>query len=331
MVLLATMVVVSTTSAADKLVPKVDNIIFFLDHSGSMALDSKVCDGKKIDMAKEAAVEIANAIPELDYSAGVYTFAPFSEVAGMSAFSKAGIKDAVGRIASEYPVSGRFTPMGPGLSALDPVLGKLSGKTAVVMFTDGRANQGSDPVAEAQALYAKYDICFHVVSAADNDSGQQVIDAIRALNNCTCTLGGDVCKPAGYAEFAKCAFYDIVPEEIVVEESPDVIRLRGVQFDFDKSDIRDVDVPVLEAAADYLKANENINVVVEGHTDSVGSDQYNQGLSERRADSVKSWLVDNGISASRMSTVGYGEAKPVATNDTKDGRALNRRVQFLVE
>ncbi len=331
MILLAVLFVASTGNAAEKFVPKVDNIIFFVDYSGSMALDSTACDGKKIDMAKEAATAIANSTPELDYNAGVYTFAPFSEVAGMSTFSKATVTSAVARIDSKYPVTGRMTPMGPGLLALDPVLGKLSGRTAVVMFTDGNANQGSDPVTEAQALYAKYDICIHVVSVADNDEGQNVIDAIRALNNCSCTLGGNVCEPSGYAEFADCAFYDTAAEEVVVVEDPDVIRLRGVHFNFDKSDIRDEDTPVLEAAAEILKENQNINVIVEGHTDFIGSDQYNQGLSERRANSVKDWLIKNGINASRMSTVGYGEANPVADNDTSEGRLLNRRVQFRVE
>jgi OOP family OmpA-OmpF porin len=69
---------------------------------------------------------------------------------------------------------------------------------------------------------------------------------------------------------------------------------------------------------------------VAGHTDSVGTDQYNQGLSERRANSVRDYLVEQGVRASRLTAVGYGENRPVATNDTADGRQENRRVELVV-
>jgi OOP family OmpA-OmpF porin len=71
-------------------------------------------------------------------------------------------------------------------------------------------------------------------------------------------------------------------------------------------------------------------VEVAGHTDSVGTDQYNQGLSERRANSVRDYLVEQGVRASRLTAVGYGENRPVATNDTADGRQENRRVELVV-
>ena len=71
-------------------------------------------------------------------------------------------------------------------------------------------------------------------------------------------------------------------------------------------------------------------MVIEGHTDSTGPDGYNQGLSERRAEAVQGYLVDHGVSPSNLSTVGYGEAQPVADNSTREGRALNRRVELRV-
>ena len=70
---------------------------------------------------------------------------------------------------------------------------------------------------------------------------------------------------------------------------------------------------------------------VDGYTDSVGTDKYNQGLSERRANAVMSHLVDRGVSASRLTATGYGESNPVASNDTAEGRALNRRVELKTE
>jgi outer membrane protein OmpA-like peptidoglycan-associated protein len=109
------------------------------------------------------------------------------------------------------------------------------------------------------------------------------------------------------------------------------IVLRGINFDFDKSDIKKEFVPVLEEAAKILKNHPNTTVVIEGHTDAIGTDKYNQGLSERRANSVKKFLISRGIPASQLETIGYGKSKPIADNKTAAGRAMNRRVEFKVK
>ncbi|HUI28502.1 MAG TPA: OmpA family protein [Candidatus Kryptonia bacterium] len=108
------------------------------------------------------------------------------------------------------------------------------------------------------------------------------------------------------------------------------IVLRGVNFDFDKSNIRADAAPVLDEAASTLKEATTISIAVEGHTDSRGSDEYNQGLSERRANAVRDYLADHGIDKSRMTAAGFGESRPVASNDTDEGRAQNRRVELRV-
>jgi outer membrane protein OmpA-like peptidoglycan-associated protein len=108
------------------------------------------------------------------------------------------------------------------------------------------------------------------------------------------------------------------------------IVLRGVNFDFDKATIRPDARPVLDEAARVLKEEHGVDISVEGHTDSVGTDAYNQGLSERRARAVADYLATEGIARSRMRTVGYGESRPVASNETADGRAQNRRVELKI-
>jgi OOP family OmpA-OmpF porin len=118
------------------------------------------------------------------------------------------------------------------------------------------------------------------------------------------------------------------PPPAPVEER---IVLRGVNFDFDKADIRPDAAVILDEAASQLNASPGRSVTVAGHTDSVGADAYNQGLSERRAASVKDYLVGKGVDASRLTTVGYGESNPIASNDTADGRALNRRVELNLD
>jgi outer membrane protein OmpA-like peptidoglycan-associated protein len=109
------------------------------------------------------------------------------------------------------------------------------------------------------------------------------------------------------------------------------IVLRGVNFDFDKATIRKDAAQILDEAASTLKEEGSVAVVVVGHTDSRGTDAYNQRLSERRADAVASYLIKKGVAASRLSTKGMGESQPVASNDTDEGRAQNRRVELLVE
>jgi outer membrane protein OmpA-like peptidoglycan-associated protein len=104
-----------------------------------------------------------------------------------------------------------------------------------------------------------------------------------------------------------------------------------VQFDLDKADIRPDAAVILDEAASLLSANPGTQVAVGGHTDSSGSDAYNQSLSERRAASVRDYLASKGVDASRLSTAGFGESQPVADNATAEGRALNRRVELSVK
>ncbi len=111
----------------------------------------------------------------------------------------------------------------------------------------------------------------------------------------------------------------------------EVIDLRGVNFDFDKCTLRSDAVAILNNAVDVLKGND-IVVAVEGHTDSVGSDAYNQKLSECRANVVKTYLDNNGVAAGKISgSSGSGESKPIASNDTDEGRAQNRRTELVRE
>lgn len=108
------------------------------------------------------------------------------------------------------------------------------------------------------------------------------------------------------------------------------IVLRGVNFDFDKSNIRADARPVLDEAIATLKQEGGIAVIAEGHTDGIGSDAYNQKLSAERAEAVRDYLVKGGISANRIKVEGLGESRPVANNATTDGRAQNRRVELRV-
>jgi len=121
------------------------------------------------------------------------------------------------------------------------------------------------------------------------------------------------------------------PPPTAPEEVKKKIVLRGVNFDFDKAAIRPDARPILDEAARALKEESAIEVSVEGHTDSIGGEAYNEKLSLRRAEAVREYLAAQGIDPNRMQVRGLGEAQPVASNDTAEGRAQNRRVELRVE
>lgn len=109
------------------------------------------------------------------------------------------------------------------------------------------------------------------------------------------------------------------------------IDLRGVNFEFDKDRLLPESVVILDKAVEVLKAYPDIRVEVGGHTDSVGTDAYNMGLSDRRAKVVYDYLTANGIASDRLGPNGYGESKPIDTNNTSEGRAKNRRTELVIE
>ena len=104
-----------------------------------------------------------------------------------------------------------------------------------------------------------------------------------------------------------------------------------INFDFDKSIIRESEKPKLYKAIDFIKQYPGTKIVIEGHTCSIGTEEYNQGLSERRAQSVRRFIIEaGGIDASRITAIGYGETRPAFSNDNDEGRSLNRRDEILI-
>ena len=103
-----------------------------------------------------------------------------------------------------------------------------------------------------------------------------------------------------------------------------------VLFGFDRSDLTGSAQTNLDKLVNVLQKYPDTDIQIIGHTDNKGTDEYNQGLSERRASSVASYLRTKGISSSRLTTKGMGESDPIATNDTEDGRSQNRRVEFVI-
>ncbi|MGH0036434.1 MAG: OmpA family protein [Myxococcota bacterium] len=118
----------------------------------------------------------------------------------------------------------------------------------------------------------------------------------------------------------------------VVAPAPDpcegLVRLEGVNFDSNQAAIRPDAAPILDGTVETLRACEDKRVLVEAYTDASGPSAYNEALSQRRADAVRDYLVAGGVAADRIDAVGRGEADPVASNQTPEGREQNRRVEI---
>jgi outer membrane protein OmpA-like peptidoglycan-associated protein len=106
--------------------------------------------------------------------------------------------------------------------------------------------------------------------------------------------------------------------------------LYGIYFDSNSAAVKTQSTQTLQQVADELRRKAGLRIVIEGHTDSVGVDEYNLGLSRKRAQAVRDWLIRNGIDAAKLEAEGYGELRPRADNATPHGRALNRRVEIAV-
>ena len=108
------------------------------------------------------------------------------------------------------------------------------------------------------------------------------------------------------------------------------VRLEHIYFDFDRATLKEESFKELNKVVKFMEDNETITIEIGGHTDSKGSEEYNQRLSQERAESVMNYLFENGIYNERVSAMGYGESQPETTNETDEGRAINRRVVFTI-
>jgi OmpA-OmpF porin, OOP family len=108
------------------------------------------------------------------------------------------------------------------------------------------------------------------------------------------------------------------------------VRLKNIYFDFDKTTLKNESFPELDKVVEFLKQNGSVEIEISGHTDNKGSDDYNETLSQGRSEAVVNYLISQGVDSFRLSAHGYGEARPIDTNDSDEGRANNRRVEFTI-
>jgi OOP family OmpA-OmpF porin len=198
------------------------------------------------------------------------------------------------------------------------------------------------PVEAAKEIASKYDVNFYVISSAQSPKAEKLVNDIASVNTGSrvVTFDARLERP----EYTTGAIYMVIDKAIVEREL--VSRVVGVEldnilFNFDKANIRPEYDDKLDALAKFLKENPQAYVVIEGFTDSMGDPKCNLELSRRRAVSVEDYLMQKytvlaaqplvpSIAEERFVTIWHGKALPVASNDTAEGRRLNRRVRITV-
>jgi OOP family OmpA-OmpF porin len=205
-------------------------------------------------------------------------------------------------------------------------------------------------VASAKAAKAAQGdkLCVYTVFVGDDPAGKKYLDSVAAAAAGNCGFAENAAAltdQKALAAFVEKVFLKKKPAPIPVAApapppppppapapapAPMVkeIITFNLLFDFDKAVIKDEFIPVLEQAKKILNEDPTATYVIAGHTCNIGTDAYNQKLSERRAAAVKNWLTSNGIAADRLETMGYGESQPKYDNKTEEGRKMNRRVEI---
>lgn len=338
--------------------PKINNFLVIFD--GSISMGDKVKEEKKLDLAKAIVDRMNKTIPEMGQSAGLRSFGHAPEVSkdythlwyGMTEYSTLGLDQAFNIAAAG------------GLSKLELAFdgaqedfeGNSRGQNAVVIISDGL---DLSPVVyeSAQALKDKFGsaICFYTIHVGEAPEGKEVLQKIANIGGCgTYTHYKGLLTGPGMGMFVKENFLaeKPAPPPVVKQDSdndgvldeddqcpntPAGASVNSVGcwafsnmalFDFDKAVIKPEAYPMLDEAGIILKKNPSLDVILQGHTDNIGNDNYNMGLSLRRAKAIKAYLVNKGIDGARIETQGFGASKPMTSNDTEEGRAQNRRVEI---
>jgi len=334
-----------TVFDSDRYSSSVDNFLIILDASSSM--DDIYEKHQKFTIATELINRMNQTLPELGQNGGLRSFGHSPAVSdkatvlfyGMAPYSTNALKEKLDMISSP----GGTSPMHKALTEAGQDLNGASGKTAVVIISDGqKENSMASPVtlAAAQALKDQLgsELCFYTIFIGDDANGGPLMEEISQIGTCGFATNADkLLTGDGMAQFVKDVFLVEKPasKEIVMEKvappvtnAPEAWVIDEAYFDFNKTVIKPKAFDFLDKIAEFIIANPEIFVTVQGHTDSVGTKTYNDALSLKRANAVKTYLTNKGIDGNRLSCEGFGFSKPAASNKTTDGRSLNRRVEI---
>ena len=322
---------------------KFDNFLIIEDASSSMGERLGKLHTSKLEVSKDLLTCLNNTLPDnFDVTGGMRIFGVQNGlINGMSKYDKGALGGAVNSLGK----TGGTTPIANAIANGSADLSDLSGNAAVILFSDGNNTAGGNPVSAAAEMNAFYgdNVCIYTVHIGDEPKGKVTLEQIADAGKCGfATDSNAIGNAQGMDKFVTDVFLTKAPKKPApVMKKPAPVMKKPVEkvtmtlyfeFDFDKAAVRPNDHEDAKKIADSMNKYPEANVMLEGHTDDKGTEEYNMSLSRRRADSVKMYLVEKfNVDASRISTVGYGKSKPIASNDTDAGRQRNRRVVANVE
>jgi OOP family OmpA-OmpF porin len=326
--------IVQKTVTIEDFIKTADNFIVLMDTSQSMnhrwAKDSTK---SKLEAAKEILVNGEQALPDLGYNAALYEFSPTAALYPMGPLDKEKYAQAINGIKADAE-GATFLPK--ALRALEPVLQGASGKTVVFIFSDGTFTEigpgMKDPGDIATELAAKYNVCFYVIGDGNTNLDQKRLEDMARANECSRLI--PFAKFVNNPQYNTGALYVVKTiSEVVTVSDMKAVGAKGVNilFDFNSVVIRPEYHAGLDQIGEFMQNNPNSYAVLAGFADSVGDQEYNLGLSRRRAESAAAYLQKNAnIDEDRIVVDWFGKLNPVADNGTPEGRRLNRRVESAV-
>jgi OOP family OmpA-OmpF porin len=229
---------------------------------------------------------------------------------------------------SSIEKAGGTTPMDKGIKDATGALSGESGAVAVIIVSDFWEINSAAVMNAVSKLKAQHgdNLCLHTIQVGNAKKAAAVTSRMTGIGSC-----GSAVNAADIASGSAMAAY--VTETLLAPIQYEKHSVSATAlFEFDKSDLHEQGKAELHTLDEYIKSKgiKVVDINVIGHTDSLGSEEYNQGLSERRANAVKAYMVNEGIDAGIIDATGEGELNPVADNSTSEGQALNRRVDIHV-
>lgn len=310
-----------------------ENAIILFDASSSMEKPYKDTGLSRYEIAKKTLMERNEYFPDLGHNIGLYLYTPWTEVYPVQKYNRENFAKALKTLPEN---TNNPTLLVDGLLKLEGVLEKLKGRTAVFIYTDGSytkvGHERRKPATIAKEMAEKHDVCFYLVSTADDKSSIKLFDDVESYNFCSRVIPFE--SFIDHPEYNSEALFTVkATEDIITVTDKKVIAIKtnNFLFDFNKSDLSEGEKQRLAVLATYLKENKTTFAALAGHTDNIGPEDYNLGLSLRRVKSIAFYLVDyHNVNPSQLVAFWFGELNPVGDNTTPEGRMQNRRVEIVV-
>ena len=309
-----------------------NNFVILFDSSSSTNGMLEGTNMTKIQAAKQMLIERNQLLPDLGFNAGVYTYTPWKAYYGMQRYDRDQMDQALNALPDRGSGPSRLQQ---GMNNLRSVLAGLNGRTAVFLFTDGKAQRVLGPKSArqiAQSIAKDHDVCFYVISSAEEVMERRILEQVAMINACSrvVPLQAYYSRP----EFTTGALFTVqVTSYVKLTPVSQVVgfQVPDIFFDFNKVYLKSVFKSDLDRLAMFLQENPNAYAVVSGFTDNIGSEEVNLMVSKGRSMTVANYLIEmKNIDPLRVVPLWFGKSNPVAPNTTENGRRLNRRVEIAV-